>query len=180
MKLITPIILIVISALAFFFYVNPTYKDIRDVSSEIERYDDALNNARDLAGVRDALLLKYNSITSNDLDRLEKLLPDHVDNVRLILDIDSIAARYGISLQNVSVNIAEEGSDITTSAQRSDGVGEITLGFSIISSYNTFTQFLNDIEDNLRLVDVESVSFDSGDDDTTLYNFEVKTYWLQQ
>ena len=54
--------------------------------------------------LKQSLLSRFNAFKTEDLDRLRKLLPDHVDNVRLILDLDNLAARHGMALQNVVIS----------------------------------------------------------------------------
>ena len=55
-------------------------------------YNEALNNSKALEDKRDTLTAKYNTIDPNDLIKLQKLLPDNVDNIRLILEIGQIAS----------------------------------------------------------------------------------------
>ena len=47
---------------------------------------------------------KYNSFDPNDLAKLQTLLPDNVDNIRLILEIENVAAPYGMVLKDVKYN----------------------------------------------------------------------------
>ena len=73
-------------------------KAIRGVNAE---YQEAIDNSAKLIKVRDDVLRAYNSLTVEDKDRLNKIVPDNVDNVRLIIDVkDDIAARHGLFLKN--------------------------------------------------------------------------------
>ena len=59
------------------------------------------------------------------------------------------------------------------------------------STYNNFLNFTKDLENNLRIVDISSVSFSSNSGSTTgstlgtattdsyNYDFKIKTYWLK-
>ena len=112
MSKLVPIIFLVGSGLLFFFVVDPIYngKDyiaqdapiaelgIKQIKERKQAYDDVLARARDLQAKRDDLRNRYNSITAADKTRLEQLLPDTLDNVRLVLDIDRIASRHGLRL----------------------------------------------------------------------------------
>ena len=93
----------------FFTYVNPTYNGLDDLKQQTAKLDEALNKAKELQSIRDQLLSKYNTFSSEELDRLKKLLPDHIDNVRLIIDIDNMASRYGMSLTKVAISKSESG-----------------------------------------------------------------------
>src|ERR1700761_3977015 len=150
MKLATPIILIVIAIALFFVYIDPTYSHIQALSAQAAQYDAALNNSTQLQNLRDKLLSKYNTFNASDTDRLQKLLPDTVDNVRLIMDIASIASHYNISVSNVTFQSSE-------SATSTPGVigpdqnpyGSLKVDFTVVSSYENFVQFLTDLQNSL-------------------------------
>ena len=101
-------ILIVLAVVVFFSFVNPTYEEVRALSEESAQFDNALNRSKELQSVRDELLSRYNTFSNENLDRIEKLLPDNLDNVRLILDLDGIASKYGMLIKNVSIADKEE------------------------------------------------------------------------
>ena len=75
---------------------------------EIASYDEALDNSKALEAERDKLTQKYNSFNPEDLSRLQKLLPDNVDNIRLILEIEKIASPYGMALKDVKYNVSDQ------------------------------------------------------------------------
>jgi len=172
MKFFLPTILIIIAVALFFTYIDPTYETVKELRAEQATFDGALDRSKELIAVRDQLLSKYNSFSTNDLKRLEKLLPNHVDSVRLIIDIDSIAALYGLRIQDVGVSTVEDG-------EKSQPLGIVNLSFSVEAPYNTLKQFLTDIENSLRVLDVTSISFSASEVDLTKYNIAIKTYWLK-
>jgi len=91
MRNITAIILILASIGLFFGYIDGTYSDVKELRIEQADYDRALSNSKELQAERDKLLAKFNNIGTVDLDKLNKLLPDNIDNVRLVIDVDNIA-----------------------------------------------------------------------------------------
>lgn len=183
MRFIIPIVLVILAIAMFFGYIDPTYGDVKEVRAEIKDYNDALDRARELIATRDRLLSAYNSFSAEDLERLRKMLPDHIDAVRLIIDLDSIAARHGIRIEDISIQgeISQSGASQqqgTASASNSP-VGIAGFGFSVTTSYETLKQFVMDLEDSLRVIDVASISFGASDDDTATYDVQIKTYWLR-
>ena len=92
MRFIIPIILLIISVASFVMFSNPSYQRIKALKAESAQYDQALSNSRKLQEERDTLGQKYNAIPPASLDRLNKLLPDTADNIRLIIDIQRIAS----------------------------------------------------------------------------------------
>jgi len=171
------------ASVAFFIVgVDPIYQEIRGLQKEAEAFNAALSKSRELQEVRDELLAKYNSFSVENLERLEKLLPDNVDNVRLIMDINNIATRYGMSIK--STTISEMAKTNTSGIVGDPGAeqktyGSIMLSFSVSSPYETFLAFINDLERSLRLVDIKSISFIAGETDFYQYNVKIETYWLK-
>ncbi len=177
-RIILPILLLVSSGLLFWGLIDPAYAEIKKMKKEESLYDQALSNSKELQAIRDNLLKKYNSFSQDDLDRLAKLLPDAVDNVKLIMDIDGIAGKYGMSLKSVSVK-APTTQKSGALGKNEEPVGSISLSFSVSGPYKSFVNFLIDLESSLRIVDVETISFNSSDKDANIYEMEVKTYWLR-
>lgn len=162
------------------------YVEIKEVLKEEEKFDKALDKSKELKEVRDALLSRYNTFSTNDLDRLGKLLPDHVDNVRLVLDIDHIASTYGMRIKNVNISVVKEDNDRQRGVIGPDDklYESVGLSFSITSSYDILKQFIKDLEKSLRIVDVMSISLTSVETEeitNDLYNYDIglKTYWLK-
>ena len=181
MKLLIPLFFILIAGTIFFAYINPAYLRIQGLRAEEAQFDQALNKSKELQATRDQLLSKYNTFSPDDLGRLTKFLPDSVDNVRLILDLNSIASRYGMRTRNVSLQT--KGSSAARAAVGAVGpstspYGSVVLSFSVSGSYPTFIAFLEDLERSLRLTDVVGVSFTANDTGTYNYDVAVRTYWL--
>lgn len=188
-KLSLSIIGLLLGGAAFFMYTQPGYDNARALEAEIDQYDQALEKATELQQIKQSLLSRYNAFNPADLDRLQKLLPDHVDNVRLVLDLDNLAARHGMALQNVVIsNPASEGGAsgvigaIGTAQQKYDS---LTLKFATLGSYGNFKVFLQDLENSLRIVDLVSLSLERssekgvGGEELFSYDITLRTYWLK-
>ena len=178
MKFLLPILLIALSGALLFLFISPTYDEVKVLKAEAASYDQALDNSRELQKVRDALLAKYNNFPNSDVDRLEKLLPDAVDNVKLVLDIDHISSKYGMVLRNVRVSEIGKDEKAPLGPDTRD-VGSVILSFAVSSSYDNFVNFIRDLEKSLRLVDLTAITFKASDKDLTDYEISVKTYWLK-
>jgi Tfp pilus assembly protein PilO len=174
-----PIILIVASAGLFFLFIDPTYENTKQLKIDNQEYDEALEKVNQIREIRDGLLSKYQVLSEDDLDRLKKLLPDHIDNVRLILDIDSIAETHGM----LAKGIALSKSAANTSSVISKGVSynNVSVTFNVESTYDEFKRFVKDLNQSLRIIDIVSLSFTPTNisKNKDLYTFRVKlqTYW---
>lgn len=179
-KLALPALLIIVSIGLFVFHVDPTYKDIKDLTAINGQYNEARDQSKELRKVRDSLLEMYNSFTAEDLDRIKKLVPDNIDNVRLVMNIDNIASKYGMTIKNVKVNQLDDKSGNQIILNTSD-YDSVTLNFSVTASYEDFISFISDLKDSLRLVDIVSLDLSAAGTDTTAYKYDlgIKTYWLK-
>jgi Tfp pilus assembly protein PilO len=192
LRLAFPAILIVGSIAFFAMFTNPMYQELVTLREEASSYSDALSNSKTLAGERDKLTQKYNTISPENMTRLNRMLPNSVDNIRLILEIEKVALPFGMTLRDVKYD-AKQAEHQTgniaggaASVESAKPYGTWDLSFMVQGTYNNFVNFLKELEHNLRLVDVRSVQFDSniGTDIpgvTNVYKFEVsiRTYWLK-
>lgn len=185
------IFLILASVGVFFGYVNPTYRaitgntelserSINELKEERGRYIDALNKTKEIEQARTGLLEEYARIPADGRERIEKLLPDNIDSVRLIIDVNNIAAQYGMRLKNIS--LAQSGAETTPATSLALGPVEehfksVGLKFGVEGSYDNFRSFIRDLEQSLRLVDIETISF-SSNENIYEYVIAISTYRL--
>lgn len=180
-KIFIPLILAAAAIGLFVMYTNPTYKDAQVLAVQANAYEEALQKAQELRTVRDELLAKRNAFSANDVAKLERILPDNVDNIRLIIDINNIAVRHSLSLTNVALG---EMSDSSTARKEGavgssgDPIGSVEVGFTLSATYDGYLAFLQDLEHSLRIVDITSVAFKAEQGDRNSYDFNIRTYWL--
>ncbi len=176
-------IIFVIAALALFgLFINPRYAGIRELRAEAQTFDNALERSKELIGIRDALLSKYNAFPSENIARLNTMLPNSIDTVRLIIDINTLATKYGMSLGSINIGVPDEAEGNTNALGPSGKeFGVLSLSFNVSTSYDRFRAFLADLEQSLRLIDVTSVDFTVPAQGTaaTTYSVTVTTYWLK-
>jgi len=182
MRLFVPIILVVAAIGLFIVYVDPTYQSTKALSAQVDQYNSALDKSQELRQVRDQLLSKRNTFSADDVTKLSEVLPDNVDTIRLIIDINNIAARHNLTLSGVQ--LGDIGNGTQNAAAVGSGatgpVGSVSVGFSVTTSYDNMLAFLNDLEHSLRLIDVQKLGFSAAASDVTSYQFSISTYWLSQ
>src|SRR3569623_770324 len=115
MRYLLPVILIIAAIGLFVAYTNPAYQGgVKELQAKQASYDDALGKSQELKSVRDQLLSRYNTFSAEDKDKLEELLPDNVDNIRLVIDINNVAARHNLAEKSLQI-----GSTVNAKAPRS-------------------------------------------------------------
>ena len=181
-RFFVPLVLLAAAVGLFAFYTNPAYQAIKALGVENASYDDALAKSSELHSVRDQLLAKRATFAQSDIDKLQHMLPDNVDNIRLIIDINNIASRHSLSLTNVALGEVSGNSKMPTAAavgSSNSPIGSVTVGFSLVANYDYYLAFLQDLEHSLRIVDVEKISFRADTGTLNTYTFDVRTYWLR-
>jgi Tfp pilus assembly protein PilO len=187
MRYIFLLILIGASIAAFVMFIKPRYENLQTVKKEVASSNSNLSTAAKLKTSREELIAQYNSIPKADLDNLKTLLPDSVDNIRLIIQIDSLATKNGLStLRNVDYKAVDEKAQSASPETIKRPYGEFIISFQTVGQYSNFLAFLSDLEQNLRLVDVMAVEFITNDAaavglaSNVTYKVTLKTYWLKQ
>lgn len=197
MKSFTPLILIVLSVACFLFLVDPQYKKIQQTNAEIASNNKTLEVANQLKARKDELNTRFNKISQEEKIQLEKLLPDTVDNVRLIIDINNIANQFGIVIRDINIDSKEEDKNqpktVVTQKSNFEGVlnddsvkyvdtskiGVISFSFSVAAKYEVFLQFLEQLEQSLRIVDIRNIEITPGTGSFYDYHVTLDTYWLK-
>jgi hypothetical protein len=199
MKNITSIILIIVSIGIFFFYIDREYKEVKTLQDEISANDEILKVADRLRQRKEELGTKFNQISQDEKVQLEKLLPDTLDNIRLMIDIKNIAAEKGIVVRDVSINTTEskagDSKKVVSQKSKFEGIleensikyvdtskiGVISFSFSVSAKYEVFLDFLKKLEESLRLVDIRNIEITRGSGESVFYDYRVTfdTYWLK-
>jgi Tfp pilus assembly protein PilO len=199
MRFIVPLIMLAVSVGLFFTYTQKTWISIQELRTKQTEYNDALTNANELEQVRNDLLAKYNAFDPSSIEKLKKLLPDNVDNIKLILEINEVAFKYGMLLKNVKFDATDQNSNSSSVQERNSSIaqknksyGTFDVEFSSEGTYSNFVSFMSDLEKSLRIVDVNAITFSSPELPQTLggvspskpkdsykYDFKISTYWLK-
>lgn len=183
---LTGLILLIASAGAVFGLINPQYRTFQDLAEKGKVYNNALDQAIQVRDGREKLIASNIKISEDDKALLNKLLPDSVDTVRLVMDLNGIASKYGIVIRKIDLNQAEKQqgksqNQIVVIGKDQSLVDELPLSFSLSTSYQNFIRFLDDLEVSLRIIDVTSISVSPSTSGTGAYDFTVtaKTYSLK-
>lgn len=183
-----PVLAAIIAIGIFFGYVGPTWQgEIARTKASIESYDKALEAAAAYNEQKSQLTSARSNIDKKDLDRLAVLLPDSVNNVRLILDLDALAARSGLTLSNIDVlDTTAPNTKVGTSTSAGGGVsisgntvGSIDLMLSAVGTYSSMRSFLDGVEKSARLLDVRDVAVKGSNTGAYNYQMTVRLYWLR-
>jgi Tfp pilus assembly protein PilO len=181
---ILPLLALAAAAGIFFAYVSPAWSgSIAATQAAIALDDTALASAADYTKKQNALATERSSIDPANLERLSTFLPDSVNNIGLILDINALAARSGLSLANIDVATADSGAKNSAPGALpttvTNPVGSINLSLSALGTFSAFQAFMSGIERSARLLDVQDVTVKGSDTGVYAYQITLRLYWLR-
>lgn len=197
MNTIIPIILIAISGAMFFMYIDPLYVGdkeggkigIKQLLKDRQKIDFQTDKIREIQQRKKELEKDYKSLSASNeyaLDDLSKMIPDNMENARLINYIHTIkqgsfvSGMSDIRLTTDTQNGKKDNGQIAIKEQKH--YKSVNLSFSFTSDYKNFIKFMGDLYKSLRIVDVVSVSFkpDGSDaeaaQDKFSFNIVIRTY----
>lgn len=195
-KTILPILLVAASVFMYYLFISPTYADIQSLKQEEVAFTQAIKNVEQINSRLDALRQRYTSISSEELDQLSAMLPaGPLNQPRLTLELNNLAQRANMTIRQIS--IATQNQQSQSNSQTSSGASgqegqnqtssmeleQAEITFDVSGQYGQLVAFLQDVEQNLRLLDVRSVNFQerSGQqDDESGYQYTITAtvYWI--
>ncbi|OGG48292.1 hypothetical protein A2678_00230 [Candidatus Kaiserbacteria bacterium RIFCSPHIGHO2_01_FULL_53_31] len=160
-----------------FGYTYPMWAgSIADTKAAIERDNQALDAARAYADRQRELMAARDAIDPANLARLTNFLPDSVDNVGLIVDLNALAARSGFSLSSIDVSASTVD---PYAVPDGNPVGSVELSLSAVGTYGSFQKFLKGVEESERLLDVRDLSITGSNSGMYTYDMSTRFYWLR-
>jgi Tfp pilus assembly protein PilO len=191
-RVLLPILFLVVSVGLYFTYIAKAMGEVQALKTEDAGYDQLLASAKKIRDRRAELTEQYKQLDAGGLKKVQKMIPDHIDNVRLLIDIDNIASVYGLRIRDFTFsNDQATGNATAASAEASaadTGAPEspthqyktATMSFQVTASYANLLSFLKDLERSLRIIDITKIELSSADKSASgyVYKITLHTYWL--
>lgn len=192
MRNIFAILLILASFGIYYGYTKNVFADVSSTKVQLVDLDATLAKADMLDEEKQSIQNTINSFNESDKEKLNTMIPDNADNVRLIINIQNIAQTSGLAIKDIKVNDeAGQTGQITNAntADQASGIenggsdqsyNSVKLSFSVSSTYPNYVQFVEKLEQSLRLVDITSLAIKSTDNNN-IYQFDttLKAYWVK-
>lgn len=170
---------------SYFFYTKPTLEVISLKKAKLDEYNTVLNKVKEIKVKREDLEAKYQNISEDDLNKLDKMIPAQFVSEYFINDLNALSSRYGMKITEMTITVPNNGEgSIDDSQAATEKLKVITAKFTISGRFDQLVSFLKDLETSLRIVDVIGLSIggkDSSSKDSQILNYslEVKTYSLK-
>lgn len=166
----------------FFTWTQPILDSIRGLSEQKGILNEKLSSLKEIEKERENILVSYNSVGDVNREKVNKILPSQMEEMDLIVEMESMAVKSGAILKDVNISDAMQEKESAGVAKSKENFypNEIGLTIKASGSYQSFKEFLKSIEKNLRVIDIESLDFISGDIDSYEYNMKIKSYWKEK
>lgn len=183
LRTLTSLGILLVAVAVVMMYIKPRYDETKNLETTITQLELAEENSRNLSEEWGRLIDQYDAVPEDDRERVLAMIPDDTDNVKLILEIDALAASLGLSLLDIDVDdsvVFQSDSEIAAAEY-----GTLGLKMTVVGEYLAFIEFAEKLESSLRLIDIKEISFsperDDDEPDNSVYEYElvVHTYWLR-
>jgi Tfp pilus assembly protein PilO len=189
---VTATILIILAIGIYFTVTQSVIDQAKKVQAVNGEYRGAIDSANRLITTLNHVIDDYNNVSQKDRERLAKMVPTSVDNIRLIIDLNGVALKHGFSLQGVKTSVSANKEATQKTGQAAAAVVQaqpsastpnldtVDVTFQVTAPYLQFKGFMQDLEADLRIMDITSLSMTATD--SGVYDFKVglRTYWLRQ
>lgn len=170
-----PFLVFLVSVAVGFIVVWPEWKMVNELKGERVLQEGSLEDIKDTIANINELSNKYDK-SEEDINKLAIAIPPTPQIPELLIQVEELVKKNGLILGNIDFSV--EGAKGEGLSQ--DEVGIIAINVSVEGTYAGLKNILNDIEKNIRLMDVVSVSFSKIDKETgfSSYSISLKTYYL--
>lgn len=186
-KTLTPLFALIIAIGLGFTYVKPTFIEIQSLQNQEKEYVDALNKANQLKQEIDKKKKQMGDFSPVVVDRLTTMVPDSMDRIATVINLDALAASHTLSFSDISIEESVKkqeqtaGRDAAAQTPTSGGADQPAfvsheIGFSVTGTYEDFRAYLESLEKSLQFFEITKLDFNAPTGDLFSFNLSVQTY----
>jgi len=185
MRTLTPILSLIIAVLLFIFFLKPQYAAIQDLQLEVDAYNEATMEYAEFTKAIEEKLQVIDERPVTDTVRLNKLVPEDVDDAQVLVSIESIVKKHKMLFGNVKIDTGEavfgKASANAKNAKKvevSSELRRVDLSFGVIGTYEQMKSVLKELESSLTLFDVVKIMLVTSPGKFQQFDITVRTYAL--
>ena len=190
--IIIPILVIVVGVAAYIFLL-PQYKDVRQQQGQLKQQEEESDSKsivlQDLKNLASELEEKRAG-----LSQIDKAIPQSPEIPELLANIDYLVSQSGLLITSLQLSQAQTLSSAGSGQavelfgrqemlrSSTQNLGMMQIDLKVVGAYSTIKNFLLNIEQNQRLMDIQELIFEEPDGESGLQGFNLKilTYYQQQ
>ncbi len=184
MRPILSVLVIIVSIGVYFFYIEPLTLEVRVQLAKKNEIERVLNRVREIKEKRDAVLSDYNSISEEDIKKLEKILPENINSVVILNDLNSVASQFGLVIKEYKADEVINNNNSVSDGGPGDPYKKTKIIINVEGSYGQFLNFLTALESSLSIMDVVFLNIKGSEGNVSIasplqYTLEANVYSLK-
>ena len=187
-KVISLLLVLIISSIGFLSEIKPLYDKITsDIQILKTNNEMTLSEKNKTLELLNELVNNYHKIDTSDVAKIDKIIPEDPNFVSLMPQIEYIVLNNGFLIDKISVNEEKaadlsnaQGADATDASTLIDDpanhLKKIRVEIGVLGiNYPGLKKLLTSLESNIRLIDINYLTFSPGDKtlELTFYTY----YW---
>lgn len=165
-----------------YFVINPLYAEFKTVNGDIETKLQTLEDERSFLNSLERSIAAAESIPAETLARVDEALPQDVGIPKLLLTMSELSKQNEVRLTNVQFSPTSEPKGIKK--RRSSAIELVPIKINLTleaPGYQSTRTFLEDLEENVRILDVSTINVSSNEQEGTLsYTLELTAYSIKK
>jgi hypothetical protein len=152
-------LVIIVAAGAFFGLITPAVRSLQTGgTSSVSDLDQRISDAQAKLNSENQLINALVSLSADDRSRIDYALPSDPDSPGLLAQVAAIVRAAGGTLSSVDFSLATDDSLSTSGTGNGTGAVDVSMNVNGMD-YNKFKILLDNIEINLRIIDVKNFVF---------------------
>lgn len=170
-------IMLVVSFAVYVYLIKPSYQEISKKRGQLFTKQNQLKEYKSAVGQIQKLLAAYKDFAEIQKS-VSQMIPTEPMIPHAMNQINGIASLSGLSLQ--SMTIKELSVSLGTSLVK--GRGTLRINARLGGTYESMKAFLNNIESNVRIFNINSIKLDKAGSTPNVFsfNFEIDTFYQPQ
>ena len=169
--------LVVGGFLIFAVLVNPAYQDIQQLRGELAAKSQLFQTQSEQFTQVQNLIAQFQGVTRLQ-ESLSLALPQKEEVAEVVNQINFLAQASGVFINSAGLNIQPLKKEIRPVLVK--GLGTARLSLKLVGSYAAFKSFLQNLETNIRLMDLADLKITLAgkpNEDSHFYALTVDTYY---
>lgn len=174
---LTSILIFSVGVALIFVFVLPAWNNIDNLMIAKEEKQKELGDLETIVAHIDELSEQYKK-AQDDLEKISLVIPSDPQLPEILIQFEEMAKRNGIIIGDIK--FSQEQELLKGEKSASNGIKAVKINIEAESDYFNFKKLLEDIEVNIRLMNIDSISFSrSGvNQDIIKFTISITSYYL--
>jgi Tfp pilus assembly protein PilO len=176
-KAVAILINLAVILILIFVFIDPLWVSIKTLKTGIAKQEQEVKKVEELVAKIQKLEQEYQEI-GGDIEKISLALPQEEDLPYLITQFESLASSNGLLLESVKFTNEKTNKETKKKSFQKPGrlnqpeevspsSSRLSFEMKLNGSYEGFKEYLRALENNVRLMDVNSIDFSAGQKDGT-------------